>query len=90
MTEAYVLYLCGETLYLILILSAPMLISALLVGTVISIIQATTQIQEQTISFVPKIVVTFVSVLVTGRWMASIIAKFTMDMINSIPMIASK
>lgn len=71
MTDSDVLALSGRALYLILLLSAPMLIGALVVGLVISIIQATTQIQEQTLSFVPKIVVTFVSVIIAGPWVAS-------------------
>lgn len=71
MTDSDVLALSGRALYLILLLSAPMLIGALVVGLVISIIQATTQIQEQTLSFVPKIVVTFVSVILAGPWVAS-------------------
>jgi len=90
MTEAKVLELCAKTLYLIMVLSAPMLISSLVVGTIISIIQATTQIQEQTISFVPKVVVVFVSALVTGRWMASQIAGFMIEIINLIPQIAGR
>ena len=70
MTDSDVLAISGRALYLILILSAPMLISALVVGLIISIIQATTQIQEQTLSFVPKIIVTFVSVILSGPWIA--------------------
>jgi len=90
MTETKVLELCAKTLYLIMVLSAPMLISSLVVGTIISIIQATTQIQEQTISFVPKVVVVFVSALVCGRWMASQVAQFMLEIIQLIPQIAGK
>jgi len=85
MTEDYVMFICGQSLYLILILSAPMLISALVVGLLISILQATTQIQEQTLSFVPKIVATFVAVLVCGTWMAGMISKFTIKILEDIP-----
>jgi flagellar biosynthetic protein FliQ len=85
MTEQYVLSVCGQALYLILILSAPMLASALLVGLIISVLQATTQIQEQTLSFVPKIVVTFLSVVVCGSWIASMLANYAISILNYIP-----
>lgn len=85
MTEDYILKVCGDALYLILLLSAPMLVSALVVGLVISVLQATTQVQEQTISFVPKIVATFLAVLVCGSWIAGMLAKFTIGLFNGIP-----
>ena len=90
MSEAFVLHLCGQTLYLIMVLSAPMLVSALIVGLVISILQATTQIQEQTLSFVPKIIVTFMAVMVAGTWISGTLARFTIELINTIPRIAGK
>ncbi len=75
-TDQYVLDICSQALYLILLLSAPMLLSALFVGLIISILQATTQIQEQTLSFVPKIVATFLSMVVCGTWMMSMLTNF--------------
>lgn len=77
MSEQFLLNICGETLMLVILLSSPMLLSALVVGLVISILQATTQVQEQTLSFVPKIVVTFLSVLICGTWIASMLGSFT-------------
>ena len=88
MTEEYILYVCGQALYLIMILSAPMLVSALVVGLTISILQATTQVQEQTLSFVPKIVATFVAVLVAGSWIAQMLGNFALEVFRSIPTIA--
>ncbi|MCL5036819.1 MAG: flagellar biosynthesis protein FliQ [Chloroflexi bacterium] len=88
MTEEYILYVCGQALYLIMILSAPMLVSALVVGLTISILQATTQVQEQTLSFVPKIVATFVAVLVAGSWIAQMLGNFALEIFKSIPTIA--
>ena len=76
--DGYILSLCSQALYLVLILSAPMLLSALSVGLIISVIQATTQVQEQTLSFVPKIVATFVSIIVCGTWMFNMLSNFTM------------
>ncbi len=90
MTQEYVLFICGQTLYLIMILSAPMLVSALVVGLVISILQATTQVQEQTLSFVPKIIATFMATLVAGNWIAGTLGKFAIELINSIPRIAGR
>lgn len=75
-TDAYVMEVGSEALFLILILSAPMLMSALSVGLCVSIIQATTQIQEQTLAFVPKVVATFLSLVVCGTWIASMMASY--------------
>lgn len=89
MTETYILYITGQALYLILFLSAPMLVSALVVGLAISILQATTQIQEQTLSFVPKIIATFVSVILAGPWIASTLSRFAIQLLKDIPRITS-
>ncbi len=85
MTETYILGIVSKALYLILFCSAPMLISALVVGLVISVIQATTQIQEQTLSFVPKIIATFVSVLLAGPWIGGAIGRFAVQLFMDIP-----
>lgn len=82
--DAKVLELSTQALYLILLLSAPMLISALGIGLVISILQATTQIQEQTLSFVPKLVVTFLSCLICGNWIGGMLATFTTNIFSEI------
>lgn len=89
MTPDYVLYICSQSLYLILLLSAPMLIAALVTGLVISVLQATTQIQEQTISFVPKIVATFLAVIVCGTWISGMISRFTIEIFRNIPNLVS-
>jgi len=90
MSQEYVLFICGQTLYLIMILSAPMLVSALVVGLVISVLQATTQVQEQTLSFVPKIFATFLATLVAGTWIAGTLGRFAIGILNSIPRIAGR
>lgn len=76
-TDEYILEISSQALYLILLLSAPMLMSALAVGLVISVIQATTQVQEQTLSFVPKLMATFLSSLICGPWICGMVANFT-------------
>lgn len=85
MSETYILGISIQALYLILLCSAPMLVAALTVGLVISILQATTQIQEQTLSFVPKIIATFVAVMLAGPWIGSAIAKFAVQLFTTIP-----
>lgn len=71
MTEAMAIELGRDAVVMILILSGPALFFALLVGLCISIIQAATQINEPTLSFVPKIVSVFLTVIVLGPWMLS-------------------
>lgn len=83
--DGFILGICSEALYLILLLSSPMLISALLVGLVISILQATTQVQEQTLSFVPKIIVTFLSVILCSTWIGGMLGAFAVRIFNYIP-----
>ncbi|MEW6277402.1 MAG: flagellar biosynthesis protein FliQ [Candidatus Eremiobacterota bacterium] len=82
--DTYIMALCTRALYLILILSAPMLISALAVGLVISILQATTQVQEQTLGFVPKIVVTFLSMVLCGTWLMGNLGTFMTEVWSDI------
>lgn len=66
-------------------LSAPILITALVVGFGISLIQSITQIQEVTLSFVPKAIAVGVALLVAGHWMISEIVTFTTDLFERIP-----
>jgi flagellar biosynthetic protein FliQ len=83
--DTFILSVCSEALYLILLLSSPMLISALAVGLVISVLQATTQVQEQTLSFVPKIVVTFMSVIICSTWIGGMLGQFAIKVFSYIP-----
>jgi flagellar biosynthetic protein FliQ len=72
-----VLYLGREALFTVILASAPILGASLLVGVLISIFQASTQIQEQTLTFVPKIVVVLVVIVLFGSWMGSVVLSFT-------------
>ena len=83
-TDEYIMEISSQAMYLILLLSAPMLMSALGVGLVISILQATTQIQEQTLSFVPKLLATFLSCLICGTWIANMCGGFATRMFMDI------
>ena len=87
MNEEMIIDLFSESIKVILVLSAPMLLSGLLIGLVIAIFQATTQIQESTLAFVPKIIVVFVVMLVTGSWMIKSLVEYTNYVLNLIDVI---
>lgn len=70
-------------------LAAPLLITALVVGFAISLLQSITQVQEVTLSFVPKIVAVGVALLIAGNWMISEIVQFTEMMFDRIPQLLS-
>jgi flagellar biosynthesis protein FliQ len=77
MTDVTVIKILRESLMTILIVSAPMLGIGMLVGLIISIFQTTTSIQEQTLTFVPKIVAIFLSLVVFGAWMIRTLVNYT-------------
>lgn len=77
MTQNLVLELFEKTVFTILIVSAPMLGMGLLVGLLVSVFQATTQIQEQTLAFVPKIIAVLLSLVIFGPWILSYLIDFT-------------
>ena len=62
----------------ILLLSAPMLLVALIVGLIIAVFQATTQIQEQTLAFVPKVLAIFATLIIAGPWILKSLVDFTL------------
>jgi len=80
-----VLGIANEAVLTVLLISAPILGAALLTGLLISILQATTQIQEMTLVFVPKIVVVLLVVLIFGPWMLNILVNFTHNLLAAIP-----
>ncbi|MDF2924710.1 MAG: fliQ [Paenibacillaceae bacterium] len=84
MNSEFVLKLAGEAVYVVLKASAPMLIIALTVGLIVSVFQATTQIQEQTLAFVPKIVAVLLSILIFGPWILTTLVEFTYNLLNNI------
>lgn len=69
----------------VLMLSAPMLVVALLVGLMVSIFQATTSIQEQTLTFVPKIVAILLTLAFFGEWILNSLRQYTVEIIQMIP-----
>ena len=76
--------LMRDALMRILIVSAPVILVTMVVGLIISIFQATTQIQEQTLSFVPKLVAIFVTLILAGNFMINILLEFTRNVFNMI------
>ena len=77
MNEGLIIELGQQTMLTILLMAAPMLGFALIVGLSVSIFQTITSIQEQTLTFVPKIVAVFTSVIIFGPWLLSLIINFT-------------
>lgn len=77
MNQGEISYLIGRFLTEVIIISAPVLIVATVVGLIVAIFQATTSIQEQTISFAPKLLAIFIVLLIGGNWMLSRLKEFT-------------
>lgn len=84
MSEEIIIDVASQAITVVLLLSGPILGFGLLVGLLVSIIQATTQIQEQTLSFIPKIIVVFLTLLVFGPWMMHVITEFTTNLYENI------
>ena len=80
MTPDLVIYIGREAVYTTLLISGPLLLVSIAIGLVISIFQATTQIQEQTLTFVPKIIAVFLMVVFLGPWMLNILITFTQNL----------
>lgn len=80
MTSELVMQLARNAIFHVLILATPLLGAGLLVGLVVSILQATTQIQEQTLAFIPKIVAILLSLLIFGPWMLTTMVDYAKDM----------
>jgi flagellar biosynthetic protein FliQ len=73
-----------EALILVLLISAGPMLASMLVGFVVSLFQATTQIQDQTLTYVPKLIAVFVTLLVLGPWMLTQAVRFTRILFDSI------
>lgn len=85
MSIGFVGTLIGQAVLQVLLMAAPMLGLGLIVGLTISIFQATTSIQEQTLTFVPKVVVVLGSLVVFGSWIVNSMVNFTMRIFGLIP-----
>ncbi len=90
MSDADVTEIATQTMLVAAKVAAPILLTALLVGFMISLFQAATQIQEQTLSFVPKMIAVAIALLVTGNWVLSELVSFTHQLFESLPRLLGK
>ena len=84
MTSEAVISIAERGIYTVLMISGPLLILALVVGLIVSIFQATTQIQEQTLAFVPKIVAVLIGVIFFGPWMLSYMLSYATEIFSNL------
>lgn len=80
MTVDLVVELANKALYTVILTSTPVLIVSLVIGLIVSIFQTVTSIQEQTLTFVPKIVAVFVTLMILGHWMLNQMTNLMVDM----------
>ncbi|MBR0285319.1 MAG: flagellar biosynthesis protein FliQ [Selenomonadaceae bacterium] len=85
MSGDLVIQLGQEALMIVLLVATPMLGLGLIVGLMVSVFQATTSIQEQTLAFIPKIVAVFVAILIFGPWMLRIMVEYVTNMLVNLP-----
>ncbi len=85
MTPETVMTLGEQALIVTAMLAAPLLVAALVTGVVIGMVQAATQINEATLSFVPKLLVMVIALFLTGHWMLRVILDYTRQLFGSIP-----
>jgi flagellar biosynthetic protein FliQ len=86
MTPESVMMMGTEAMKVALALAAPLLMVALVTGLVISMLQAATQINEMTLSFIPKILAVFVTIIVAGPWMLNLLLDYMRTLLTNIPM----
>lgn len=84
MSQEFVISMAEKGVFTVLVISGPLLLIALGIGLAVSIFQATTQIQEQTLAFVPKIVGVFVALIVFGSWMLSHMLSFAHEIFSNL------
>lgn len=85
MTQDTVMTLAAQAMWMTILLAAPLLLSALIVGLLVGMFQAATQINEMTLSFIPKLGILVVALLIFGPWMLGSLVAFTQQLISSIP-----
>ena len=84
MTPDMVISLAEDAVYTVIIISAPLLLIALGVGLVVSVFQAMTQIQEQTLAFIPKIVAVLLTIVLFGPWMLTTLLEYTTNLYQNL------
>ncbi len=89
MTDSSIIDIATQTMIVALKLSAPILVTALVIGFAVSLFQAMTQIQEFTLAFVPKVLAVGIALIVTGNWMLHTLIDFTVDLFERVPTLLS-
>ena len=87
MTPEVVAGLFGEALFLVVVMVAVIIVPSLLVGLIVSTFQAATQINEQTLSFLPRLLVTLLTIMAAGPWLLTRLLDFADRLITDIPML---
>lgn len=85
MSPELVINIVQNALYVLIIVAAPVLLVSLLVGLLISVLQAATQINEMTLTFIPKLLALFVTLVLAGPWMINTLIDYTVRLYQSIP-----
>jgi flagellar biosynthetic protein FliQ len=85
MTPEIVITLVRQALEVTILLSAPLLLAALVTGLIVSVFQAATQINEMTLSFIPKLLAIFAMMVLAGPWMLNLMVDFTRRLFSAIP-----
>ncbi len=85
MSGDIVVQLAQNAIMIVILVSAPMLGLGLIVGLMVSVFQATTSIQEQTLAFIPKIIAVFVAILIFGPWMLRIMVGYVTEIFMNLP-----
>jgi flagellar biosynthetic protein FliQ len=83
--DNYIIKVTNEALILVLVLSGPPILVSMVVGLAISVFQAVTQIQEQTLSMVPKLFTVFITLAIAGYWMMSLMVRFSQNLFSNFP-----
>jgi flagellar biosynthesis protein FliQ len=89
MTPEMVMTLAHEAMYIAMLLAAPLLLVSLVVGLMVSLFQAATQINETTLTFIPKLIAIAVTLVIAGPWMLTTLVDYMHRMFTSIPSFAS-
>lgn len=87
MTPESVMMMGTEAMKVAISVAAPLLLVALVTGLIISILQAATQINEMTLSFIPKIIAVFVAIIVAGPWMLNLMLDYMRNLLTNLPYI---
>jgi flagellar biosynthesis protein FliQ len=84
MTPDMAVNICRKAVQTVLLCAAPMLLAGMIIGLLVSVFQAATQINEQTLTFVPKIVAVFITLLIFAPWLIKVITVFTLGVFDTL------